>query len=180
MTMRYSLKLSADAGDRDDHVVTRILHDAVTSHGVRRPAFSAPSLAQPIGATDGHLTLYFEVVADDEAELRIELQTVLAVLQQRGLVLTGKPSILSAREEMTPGSNLPGVRYDLEQQLLEIQTWAPDQFDLDIVLAPGARSGEVVVGLASTDPLGRTEESFVVRRLRISRPAGPGRLEPIA
>lgn len=177
MTTRYSLKLPAEAGDRDSQVVTRILHDAVTSHGVRRPAFSAPSLSRPVDSTDGHLTLYFEVLADDEAELRTALQTVVDVLQRGGLTLTDDPAILAERQETAPVSKLPGVRYDGDQQLLEIQTWAPDQHDLDITLVQGSRPDEVVALLASTDPLGRTEESFVVRQLRVGRPAGPGSLD---
>lgn len=55
--MRYSLNLPADARARDTQVVMRILHDAVASHGVRRPVFSAPSLVRPVDLTDGHLTL---------------------------------------------------------------------------------------------------------------------------
>lgn len=176
MTIRYSLNLPADAGDRDPQVVTRILHDAVTSHGVRRPAFSAPSLSRPVDSTDGHVTLYFEVLADDEAELRAALKTIVEVLQRRGLVLTDDPGILSERPETTPTSKLPGVQYDGDQQLLEIQTWAPDQYDLDITMVQGSRPDEVVALLASTDALGRTEESFVVRQLRVGRPAGPGSL----
>jgi hypothetical protein len=177
MTMRYSLNLPADVGDRDAQVVTRILRDAVTSHGVRRPAFSAPSLSKLVDSTDGQVTLYFEVLAEDEAELRAALATIVDVLQGRGLVLTDDPSILSERPETTPTSRLPGVQYDGDRQLLEIQTWAPDQHDLEIGLVQGSRPDEVVALLASTDALGRTEESFVVRQLRIGRPAGPGSLD---
>jgi hypothetical protein len=180
MTTHYSLKLPADVGDRDGQVVMRILHDAVASHGVRRPAFSAPSLARPVDATDGHVTLYLEVLADDEVELRAELRSIVDVLQLRGLVLTDDPGILSERPETTPTSRLPGVRYDGDRQLLEIQTWAPDQYDLEIALVQGSRPDEVVALLASTDPLGRTEESFVVRQLRIGRQAGPGILDKVA
>ena len=180
MTMRYSLKLPADAGDRDSQVVTRILHDAITSHGVRRPAFSAPTSSRPVDSTDGHLTLYFEVLADDETELRAALNTIVDVLRDRGLVVTDDPSILAAHPETTPESNLPGVQYDGDRQLLEIQTWAPDQYDLEIALVQGSRPDEVVALLASTDQLGRTEESFVVRQLRIGRPAGPGILDKAA
>lgn len=180
MTTRYSLKLLADAGDRDSQVVTRILHDAITSHGVRRPAFSAPSISRPVGSTDGEMTLYFEVLADDEAELRTASRTVVDVLRDRGLVTADDPTILSARPEPTPESDLPGVRYDSTHQLLEIQTWAPDQHDLEITLAHGSGPDEVVAMLASTDPLGRTEESLVIRQLRIDRPAGPGALDKTA
>lgn len=177
MTTHYSLKLPANPGDRDSQVVTRILHDAIAAHGVRRPAFSAPSISRPVGSTDGELTLYFEVLADDEAELRSALRTIVDVLRARGVVPVDDPTILSERPESTPESDLPGVRYDSTQQLLEIQTWAPDQHDLEIALVQGPRPNEVVAILASTDGLGRTEESFVVRQLRIDRPAGRGALD---
>lgn len=70
-------------------------------------------------------------------------------------------------------SPIAGVTFDQEMLTLEVQSWAPDQCDVEIHLEPSLRDGEPTVTVVSIDPARqRIERCFPAHHLRVERPGG--------
>jgi hypothetical protein len=171
MSLRFTVTVPIGVRAVEEQDVVAAVAAAVIGADLR---YTPPSVSRPVGdAGSDSATAYFELFANDEAALQPAIDRMLETLGRHGIEVLRAPTIVPGGSDAGATATIPGVSYEPHSQTLAIQTWAPDQHDVEIHLGAGFPDAGCVATLVSTGADGeRLEWSFPVRHLRVERPAG--------
>jgi hypothetical protein len=162
----YRVRMKSDLGGRDTSMAMRMLTEAVRAPGVTTTDFPGFGIVQ---LDEGLHELTFEVLADSSETAAQMIDSVQTILEARGLRCVGASA---AERPHTPRrAHIPGLVYDEAERRLEVETWAPSHFDLEMHVTPNG-NGQVTVLIATVGPGGRREDAFVVTSIVVRRAGG--------